>query len=108
MAMYKITVRQVNELTDYVEADSKEMAEYIAKQRVGKGIYNLDSVDNTGEIVITAEESDNVPLSEMNVFNDSFDEIFTNGDDDDDDEEEEESRSIWDQDNISGSLSDLR
>lgn len=92
MASYKITVRQVNELTDYVEADSKEMAEYIAKQRVGKGIYNLDSADHTGEIVITAEESDDVPLSEMKEFNDLLDESFA----------------TWDQDNISGSLSDLR
>lgn len=70
MAMYKITVRQVNELTDYVEADYKEEAEYIAKQRVGKGIYNLDSADHTGEIVITAEESDYAPLSEMDESND--------------------------------------
>ena len=97
MSMYKITVRQVNELTDYVEADSKEMAEYIAKQRVGKGIYNLDSVDSTGEVVITAEESDDVPRSEESELSDLIRNTLFN-----------DKESDWDQNNISGSLSDLR
>ena len=93
MAMYKVTVRQVSELTDYIEADSKMKAEYVARQRIGKGIYDLGSTQ--GEVEITAEEIDDVPHSEMNLMN-VFNDLPV------------ESFATWDQDNINNSLSDLR
>ena len=95
MAMYKVTARQVFELTDYIEADSKMEAEYVARQRVSKGVYDLGSTDAQGEVVITAKEIDDIPPSEMNkmnVFNDLPVESFA----------------TWDKDNIKDYLSDLR
>lgn len=59
MAMYKVTVKQ--EITAYEEADDKEFAEAIVKRRIGTGSLNLSD----GEIVVTAEETNDVPPEEV-------------------------------------------